>query len=61
MSVEKELKVICKNTYGTDLYYPECHRSQIFADIAGTKTLTPITISYIKKLGYTLVQQGRTL
>jgi hypothetical protein len=36
MSVEKELKVICKNTYGTDLYYPECHRSQIFADIADT-------------------------
>lgn len=52
-----ELKVTHKNKYGIDRYYPACRRSQIFANIAGTKTLNSKTMIYIKELGYTLVQE----
>lgn len=52
-----ELKVTHRNEYGIDRYYPACSRSQIFADIAGKKTLNSQTMIYIKELGYTLVQE----
>jgi len=32
--------------------YPACETSSIFADIAGSKTLTPRTRSLMKQLGY---------
>jgi hypothetical protein len=52
-----ELKVTHRNEYGIDRYYPACRRSQIFADIAGKKTLNSQTMTYIKELGYTVVQE----
>jgi len=57
MNAEKELKIVCEKNYGEYLYYPACYRSSLFAKIAGTKTLTPKTISFIKKLGYSLAQE----
>jgi hypothetical protein len=38
--------------YGVQAIYPACHASRLFADIAGTKTLTRAAIEKIKKLGY---------
>jgi hypothetical protein len=46
--------VIVKQAYGKDVTYPSCSKSQTFADIAGTKTLTPDTLNLIAKLGVTV-------
>jgi hypothetical protein len=46
-----EIFVNVKNVYGNTLYYPACEKSKIFAEIAGSKTLTLDTIEQIEKLG----------
>jgi len=40
--------------YGNAIYYPECAQSKLFADIAGTKTLTRPVLHKIKQLGFTV-------
>lgn len=47
-----EIKVKAVNQYGQWAYYPDCDRARVFAQIAGTKTLTANVIFYIKSLGY---------
>ena len=47
-----EIKVKLKNVYGQDLVYPVCSKAKVFAQIAGTTTLTPETLSKITLLGY---------
>ena len=47
-----EIKVKLKNVYGQDLVYPACSKAKLFAQIAGTTTLTPETLSKITLLGY---------
>jgi len=49
-----EILVKIQNNYGCETVYPVCETAQIFAQIAGTKTLTPETRSAIKQLGYEL-------
>ena len=49
-----KLTIKKKNVYGEYKYYPVCEDSQIFARIAGTKTLTRETINHIRRLGYEL-------
>ena len=49
---EYPIKVSIGNNYGREAIYPQCDRSKVFAQIAGTKTLTRETITLIKKLGY---------
>ena len=49
-----KLTIKKKNVYGEHKYYPVCADSQIFAKIAGTKTLTRETINHIRRLGYEL-------
>jgi hypothetical protein len=56
-----EILVRITNNYGARAVYPVCGTAQIFADIAGTKTLKPETIKQIKALGYTINVQGETL
>jgi hypothetical protein len=56
-SISKEVKmtrcfVIIKDQYGNDVVHPDCVNSRLLAKIAGTKTLTPDTIKYAKRLGY---------
>jgi hypothetical protein len=48
----KELKVEVKNVYGVEKIYPRCDKSELFAQIAGTKTLTRESIELIRQLGY---------
>ncbi len=50
------MKIFVKITlvYGKEMIYPDCHDSKLFAEIAGTKTLSMDDISKIKQLGYTV-------
>lgn len=38
--------------YGQQVVMPACRTSELFAQIAGTKTLTKPTIDLVKQLGY---------
>ena len=49
---DKTLIVKKKNVYGNERIYPVCNKAIIFSCIAASKTLCPITIANIKKLGY---------
>ena len=61
MKESMKLKVKIKNVYGTEKIYPVCDKSKIFANIAGTTTLTDSTIFNLKVLGYTLEVEPRSL
>ena len=54
------IEVEVKDVYGVTKYYPICEKAQLFADIAGTKTLTVQVIKKIEALGYSIKAQ-RTL
>lgn len=41
-----------KQVYGKTTYYPVCDKAKLFAMIAGSKTLTDITLARIRLLGY---------
>jgi len=49
------------SVYGARTVYPVCETAEIFANIAGTKTLKPTTINSIKALGYKIVVQQEEL
>ena len=46
------ITVDIKTVYGNELIYPVCEQAHVFAEIAGTKTLTRYTLTRIKELGY---------
>ena len=48
-----KLTVKIGNNYGKTVVYPVCEQSRIFAQIAGTTTLTLDTLRLIEQLGYT--------
>jgi hypothetical protein len=54
------IEVEVKDVYGAVKYYPICEKAQLFADIAGTKTLTLEVIKKIEALGYS-VKASRTV
>jgi hypothetical protein len=54
------IEVEVKDVYGTVKYYPLCEKAQLFADIAGTKTLTVEAIKKIEALGYS-IKASRTV
>lgn len=56
-----EIKVKLKNVYGQDLVYPVCSKAKVFAQIAGTTTLTPETLSKIMFLGYEVINEPTKL
>jgi len=41
-----------REVYGNEMLYPVCKKAKLFAQIAGTKTLTLYTIGQISELGY---------
>jgi hypothetical protein len=60
-TMTQAITVRITNVYGQKTVYPVCETAQIFADIAGTKTLKPTTINSIKALGYTINVQAETI
>jgi len=44
-----------RSVYGNLKAYPMCTNSKLFAEIAGTKTLTQGTIQRAKRLGFDVV------
>lgn len=50
-----QIKIEIKNVYGEQRFYPRCTTGELFAKIAGTKTLTPENCELIKSLGYEFV------
>ncbi len=48
------ITVTIKHVYGEHKVYPACENSRRFAEIAGTKTLTPHTMRQIKAMGITV-------
>jgi len=49
---DKVIVVMVRDVYGRRTVYPVCPQAKIFAQIAGSKTLTPQVVSLIKDLGY---------
>jgi hypothetical protein len=49
-----------KDVYGQAKIYPVCMEAQIFAEIAGTKTLLPQDIKRIQMLGYEVKVKQQT-
>jgi len=47
-----KITIRCDKNYGVETFYPACERAQLFARIAGTKTLTRNTLRDIAALGY---------
>ena len=48
-----------RSVYGNTMVYPACDKAKVFANIAGTKTLTFETIAEIKNLGYDILLKQR--
>ena len=46
------ITVTIRSIYGNEVIYPACDKSQAFASIAGTRTITHQVIKQIKALGY---------
>jgi len=46
-----KITIRCDKNYGIETFYPACERAQIFARIAGTKTLTRHALRDIAALG----------
>tara|TARA_R100000544_G_scaffold36655_1_gene25411 strand:- start:728 stop:1012 length:285 start_codon:yes stop_codon:yes gene_type:complete len=55
------LTVKIKNVYGIPRIYPVCEKAELFARISGNKTLLPIDIELIKKLGYKLTTESEAI
>ena len=55
------LTVKIKNVYGVERVYPVCDKAQLFARISGKKTLLPVDIELIKKLGYNLTTESEAV
>lgn len=46
--------VEARNNYGSQVFYPVNECAQVFANIAGTKTLSLDTIRQAKRLGFSV-------
>ena len=49
-----QITVDNKSTNSTMVIYPACTTSRLFAEIADSKTLSPLALNAIKALGYTV-------
>ena len=52
--MKPEIIVHIANIYKNKTIYPLCAQAKLFAQIAGTKTLTRSVLSSIRALGYTI-------
>lgn len=49
--------VMPRTEYGVERIYPVCENAQLFAMIAGQKTLTLENIKHIQALGYKVLEE----
>jgi hypothetical protein len=50
-----------KTVYGEEKIYPMCQQAKLFAQIAGTKTLTRSVINHIKALGVEVIAKTQVV
>jgi hypothetical protein len=55
------VEVEAREIYGVTKYFPHNDCAQLFAEIAGTRTLTRDTLRLIKALGYEVTQHVKPL
>lgn len=46
-----------RSNYGIDTFYPACPAAELFARMAGHKTLTRNTLEIVRQLGYDIELQ----
>lgn len=51
-----KLEIRITSVYGKETIYPANQTAELFAQIAGTKTLTNKTIALAERLGYEIVR-----
>lgn len=56
-----QIVVTIKSVYGNITAYPACPTSALFAQLIGTKTLTPQALKTIQALGFEVKQQAADL
>ena len=49
------ITIVAKSNYGTNAFFPVCDNAKLFAEIAGTKTLTWSTLRSVKALGIDII------
>tara|TARA_R110000824_G_scaffold347323_1_gene534106 strand:- start:96 stop:314 length:219 start_codon:yes stop_codon:yes gene_type:complete len=49
-----DVTIQIKNNYGQDVAYPVCSNAKLFAEVAGTKTLTTEVLKRIMLLGFVI-------
>ena len=55
-----KIKVKAVKQYGSWVYYPVCGKAGLFAQIAGTKTITSHVLSLIREMGVEVEVQQET-
>jgi hypothetical protein len=57
----QSITVKVKSVYGNITAYPACPSASLFAQLLGTKTLTPQALKTIQALGFEVKQQAADL
>jgi hypothetical protein len=57
----QKITVRLDKNYGVWVVYPVCEQAQLFAAIAGTKTLKEKTLDQIMQLGYEIQVSGEQI
>ena len=57
----QKITVRLDKNYGVWVVYPVCQQAQLFAAIAGTKTLKEKTLDQIMQLGYEIQVSGEQI
>jgi hypothetical protein len=55
--MKPQIIVTTRTVYGNPVIYPACDQSRVFAQLAGTKTLTLQSLKKIKALGYEISEK----
>jgi len=56
-----QIVIRIKDVFGKRTIYPVCDKAKLFAELAGTRTLTQMALLSIQKLGYEVKCEQVTL
>tara|TARA_R100001377_G_C3133779_1_gene90236 strand:+ start:320 stop:517 length:198 start_codon:yes stop_codon:yes gene_type:complete len=59
--IKKDLIIKVSSHYGNTFYYPLCKTSQVFADIAKTKTLSLHVLKSLREIGFIVNVEKSTI